>query len=69
MRSLRLISRVHLGLKPRPVRRARRVRRLHLVRKVLLILRKKHPKLKSALGSSKLTSTYCVSLSRRKKVD
>lgn len=61
-RSLHLISRVHLGLKPRPARRVRRTRILQLVRSPLPVLRRKPPKPKSARGSNKLTSTYYARL-------
>jgi hypothetical protein len=48
VRSLLLVNRPHLALKPRPVRRVRRIRR----KKLLLP--------KSALINSELTAAYCV---------
>jgi hypothetical protein len=63
MRSLRLINRLHLGLKPHPVRSLLLIRQLQLMRSPRLILRKRRPNPKNALAtSSELTATYCVSL-------
>jgi hypothetical protein len=62
MRSLLLGNRLRLALKPRPVRRVRRVPRLQRMRKVHLVLRKKRPRRKSALGSSKIGCHVFVSL-------
>jgi hypothetical protein len=54
MRSLLLGNRLRLALKPRPVRRLRRVLRLQHMRKVHLVPQKKRPRRKNALGSSKI---------------
>jgi hypothetical protein len=56
MRSLLLVNSLH------PVRKVHRVRKLRLMRSLHLVLRKKRPKPKSALGSNPLTATYCVNL-------
>jgi hypothetical protein len=62
MRSLLLVNSLHLVLKPHPVRKVHRVRKLRLMCSLHLVLRKKRPKPKSALGSDPLTATYCVNL-------
>jgi len=70
MRSRRLTNKRHPALKPYPMRSLLRIRQLQPMRSLPRILRKKRPKPKSALGSSKLTATYIVSVfSRCKKVD
>jgi hypothetical protein len=62
MRSRRLANRLHPALKPHRMHSLLRIRQLQLVRSLPRILREKRPKPKSALGISKLTARYCVSL-------